>query len=134
MWVEPPTPSGLPPPSGLTVAQLQERQAAAAADAARRGSAGAPPSLVPRVKLIDLGMSCLYSPDQPVHGALGSAGFVAPEVTRGEAHTPAMDVWSMGVLLFVLLVGRKPFNMKETENLQYAFMRLRDAPGLQDPR
>lgn len=67
-------------------------------------------------------------------GALGSPGFVAPEVVRNAGHTPAMDMYSLGVLLFVMLVGRKPFNMKESESLQYAFMQLQDAPGFRDPR
>ena len=31
-------------------------------------------------------------------------------------------------------VGRKPFNIKQSETLQYAFMTLQDAPGLSDPR
>eukprot|EP00887_Chlorella_sp_A99_P004147 scaffold23.g4147.t1 len=91
------------------------------------------------VKVLDLRMACDYAPGAlPATGALGSAGFVAPEVVRGEAHTPAMDVFSMGVLLFVMasraLVGRKPFNIRQTERLQYAFMRLAEAPWFQDPR
>lgn len=31
-------------------------------------------------------------------------------------------------------VGRKPFNIKESESLQYALMQLQEAPGFQDPR
>lgn len=64
----------------------------------------------------------------------GSAGFVAPEIIKGKAHTPSMDIFSMGVLLFIMLVGRKPFNMSETENLKYGKMSLSQAPGLKDPR
>lgn len=122
LFQEPPAlPGVMPMPVGLTVAQLQQRTGVVTA--------------APRVKVLDLRMACDYAPGAlPATGALGSAGFVAPEVVRGEAHTPAMDVFSMGVLLFVMLVGRKPFNIRQTERLQYAFMRLAEAPWFQDPR
>jgi hypothetical protein len=38
-------------------------------------------------------------------GPLGSPGFVAPEIVAGGVHSPAMDVFSLGVLLFIMLVG-----------------------------
>ena len=44
-------------------------------------------------------------PPPPPAGPLGSPGFVAPEVVAGGVHTPAMDVFSLGVLLFIMLVG-----------------------------
>lgn len=37
-------------------------------------------------------------------GPLGSPGFVAPEIVAEGVHTPAMDVFSLGVLLFIMLV------------------------------
>lgn len=89
---------------------------------------------VPVVKLVDLGMACIYDPEKPVHGPLGSAGFVAPEVVQDGVHTPAMDVYSLGVLLFIMLVGRKPYNFDDCESLRYAYRSLQDAPGLKDPR
>jgi serine/threonine protein kinase len=67
-------------------------------------------------------------------GALGSPGFVAPEIIMHQEHTPAMDVFSLGVVLFIMLVGRKPYNIKECENLSYCNMDIRAAPGLQDSR
>ncbi len=50
------------------------------------------------------------------------------------AHTPAMDVFSLGIVLFIMLVGRKPFNIQQCEDLSYCQLALADAPGLQDPR
>ena len=40
----------------------------------------------------------------------------------------------MGVILFVLLVGRKPFNIADSESLNYCSMKLADCPGMKDPR
>ena len=67
-------------------------------------------------------------------GALGSPGFVAPEVVQKQPHTPAMDVFSLGVVLFIMLVGRKPFSVKQCEDLSYADTELAAAPGLADAR
>ncbi len=88
----------------------------------------------PTVKLVDLGMALRYNPNIEERGVLGSAGFVAPEIIKGGEHTPAMDVFSMGVLLFIMLVGRKPFNIEDSEKLRYAKMGLAAAPGFKDPR
>lgn len=70
----------------------------------------------------------------PLAGALGSPGFVAPEIAHDGVHTPAMDMFSLGVVLFVMLVGRKPFNIGDAENLKYCDMDIKDAPGIKDPR
>ncbi|KAL3139723.1 hypothetical protein ABBQ38_004029 [Trebouxia sp. C0009 RCD-2024] len=86
------------------------------------------------VKLIDLGMSAYFDPDVPTKGALGSPGFISPEIIIGEPHTYAMDVFAVGVILFVLLVGRKPFNIADSESLNYCAMKLAECPGIKDPR
>ena len=91
---------------------------------------------IPVVKLLDLGLATRYDPD--IHprerGCLGSAGFIAPEIIKGETHTPAMDVYGLGVLLFVMLVGRKPWDIDQCEKLKYHNIPLSQAPGLKDPR
>lgn len=38
-------------------------------------------------QLIDLGMAAVYDPMYPTSGCMGSPGFMAPEVVRGEEHT-----------------------------------------------
>ena len=65
---------------------------------------------------------------------MGSPGFVAPEIIMHEPHTPAMDIFSLGIVLFIMLVGRKPFNIKDIEHLAYCNMDIHEAPGLQDSR
>uniref|UniRef100_A0A383VPQ0 Protein kinase domain-containing protein n=1 Tax=Tetradesmus obliquus TaxID=3088 RepID=A0A383VPQ0_TETOB len=86
-----------------------------------------------KVKVIDLGMAGLFRPARPLYGCMGSPGFIAPEVVLGDAHTPAMDVYSLGVLLFVMLVGRKPWDSQRSHTLQYAVYSSAEAPGLADP-
>lgn len=45
-----------------------------------------------------------------------------------------MDVYSLGVLLFVMLCGRKPWDPQQSHTLQYAAHPLSSAPGLSDLR
>ena len=63
------------------------------------------PYLLPylQVKLIDLGMAGLYRPKRPMHGCMGSPGFIAPEVILGEAHSVS-PVQLEGTLCWYVLV------------------------------
>lgn len=89
---------------------------------------------IPTVKLLDLGLAMRYNPNTKSSGCLGSAGFIAPEVIKGMQHTPAMDMYGLGVLLFVMLVGRKPWDIQQCERLEYHGIPVKNAPGLKDPR
>jgi serine/threonine protein kinase len=90
----------------------------------------------PTVKLLDLGLARRAKEGFEVGdiGPIGSAGFIAPEVILEKPHSTAMDVYSLGVLLFIMLVGRKPYNLSQSERLDYATIPIKDAPGLKDPR
>ncbi|KAL3515250.1 hypothetical protein ACH5RR_022152 [Cinchona calisaya] len=60
------------------------------------------------LKVIDFGLSDFVRPDEKLNDIVGSAYYVAPEVLHRLYGTEA-DVWSMGVIAYILLCGSRPF-------------------------
>ncbi|ESO03551.1 hypothetical protein HELRODRAFT_191869 [Helobdella robusta] len=61
------------------------------------------------VKLIDFGLSARLDPDVAVKVSTASADFAAPEIVDHEPVGFYTDMWSVGVLTYVLLSGLSPF-------------------------
>lgn len=60
------------------------------------------------LKVIDFGTSVLFDPRKKLKRRLGTVCYIAPEVL-GSGYDEKCDMWSCGVLLYVLLSGRMPF-------------------------
>merc|ERR1712048_612685 len=57
---------------------------------------------------IDFGLSCSFAPDQVLTTKAGTPYYVAPQVLAGK-YDHQSDLWSCGVIMFVLLCGYPPF-------------------------
>ena len=66
------------------------------------------------LKLIDFGLS-KTSKNSNLHQVAGTPFYMAPEVVEGHAYGTKADMWSIGVLLYIMMSGYLPFNGKTTE-------------------
>uniref|UniRef100_A0A8C9U8F4 non-specific serine/threonine protein kinase n=1 Tax=Scleropages formosus TaxID=113540 RepID=A0A8C9U8F4_SCLFO len=63
------------------------------------------------IKLADFGFGNFYSPGEPLSTWCGSPPYAAPEVFEGKEYEgPQLDIWSLGVVLYVLVCGSLPFD------------------------
>mmetsp|Transcript_38366 Transcript_38366/g.119345 ORF Transcript_38366/g.119345 Transcript_38366/m.119345 type:complete len:422 (+) Transcript_38366:2-1267(+) len=72
------------------------------------------------LKLIDFGFSKVWDPNIKMHMSCGTLSYVAPEVLK-KSYTSQCDLWSLGVIAFILLVGYMPFSGsedKQTRDIQ----------------
>ncbi|CAF1030059.1 unnamed protein product [Adineta steineri] len=72
-----------------------------------------------RIKIIDFGLARKFDPTKQLKVLFGTPEFVAPEVINFDRVGFGTDMWSVGVICYVLLSGLSPF-MGENDNDTYA--------------
>lgn len=75
-----------------------------------------------KIKVIDFGTSCQYEQGSKLKKKLGTPYYIAPEVLK-RYYDEKCDVWSMGVIMYILLCGYPPFN---GPNDKIIFQRVQD--------
>lgn len=65
------------------------------------------------IKITDFGLAKAKTKES-MDTACGTPGYVAPEVLKNEPYGPQVDLWSMGVILYILLCGFPPFYHEST--------------------
>ncbi|XP_052231642.1 myosin light chain kinase 3-like isoform X2 [Dreissena polymorpha] len=68
-----------------------------------------------RIKIIDFGLARRYNPKEDLRILFGTPEFMAPEQANFEPIFPATDMWSIGIITYILLSGLSPF-LGESEN------------------
>ena len=60
------------------------------------------------LKITDFGISEEVIP-QNSHQNIGTLGYIAPEVLKGQNHGPTADFFALGVIMYEFIVGERPF-------------------------
>ncbi|KAE9400139.1 Pkinase-domain-containing protein [Gymnopus androsaceus JB14] len=83
------------------------------------------------VKIADFGLSSDFSDGNFLSTSCGSPNYASPEVINGGVYAgPEIDVWSAGVMLYVMLCGCLPF---EDDDMQILFQKIRSGSYAMPP-
>ncbi|OMJ79435.1 hypothetical protein SteCoe_20536 [Stentor coeruleus] len=77
-----------------------------------------------KLKLIDFGTSRFFTPENKLNKAIGTCYYMAPEILT-TSYNKQVDVWSLGVILYIMLCGHVPFPGK---NDQEIYSKIKGAP------
>ena len=62
------------------------------------------------IKLIDFGLSDILFPKEKSCAQFGTIGYAAPEVLKGIPYNKSADIWSIGIMIYLLIIGCLPFD------------------------
>ena len=82
-------------------------------------------NIITDVKLADFGIAIQIPPEGDIYSPIifGSSHYIAPEVLLRQRYGKAVDMWSLGVTIYILLCGQFPFATDEevlTPNLRFS--------------
>jgi 5'-AMP-activated protein kinase catalytic alpha subunit len=70
------------------------------------------------IKIVDFGFSVSFKEGQQLRKACGSPSYAAPEIVSRKPYYPtAIDVWSLGVVLYAMVAGYFPFQATDAKEL-----------------
>ena len=69
-----------------------------------------------QIKIIDFGTSLVYDPERQLDEKLGTPYYIAPEVLN-KNYSSKCDIWSAGVITYILLSGMPPFNGQSDQEI-----------------
>ena len=76
------------------------------------------------IKLTDFGLCAIQNREnQYFYDEVGTARYTAPELLEGNGYNESVDVWGLGIIMFMLLTGKYPFDGSKRKSI---FKRIRN--------
>jgi serine/threonine protein kinase len=70
------------------------------------------------LKVVDFGLAKTLDNNESARDFCGSLGYIAPEIYKGEEYKYEVDIFALGVIVFRLLSGARPFSSTNTDKLR----------------
>lgn len=70
------------------------------------------------IKISDFGFSCFFDPKEGLDLVLGSPLYMAPEIILNKNYNQKVDIWSIGVISYMLMTGSNPFPGKTKQDVK----------------
>lgn len=67
------------------------------------------------IKILDFGLSKIICPQEKCNEPYGTLSYVAPEILLDEPYGKEVDLWSLGIITYLILCGTLPFDHKYSE-------------------
>ena len=80
------------------------------------------------VKLLDFGLATMPDSHLPPGSTPGTVPYMSPEQTRGETVGPESDLWSLGVVIYEMLTGVRPFQGESNKEVVHAICQTTPEP------
>ncbi|KAK4513556.1 uncharacterized protein ATC70_005558 [Mucor velutinosus] len=72
--------------------------------------------------LTDFNIATIINNTKPLTSVAGSFAYIAPEVLQKRGYLTSVDWWSLGIVIYELLFGKRPFRGKSNDALQHAIL------------
>jgi serine/threonine protein kinase len=77
-------------------------------------------------KLVDFGLSKIVGPNETCNDPFGTLSYVAPEVLLQKPYDKSVDLWSLGIIIYLLISGTLPFD--DDDDREIARQTIHDDP------
>eukprot|EP00943_MAST-04B_sp_MAST-4B-sp1_P001807 g1807.t1 len=84
------------------------------------------------IRIADFGLSQLVAPTHQLKLACGTLSYVAPEVLNSQGYGSPADIWSLGVIAFLVVRGKLPYTAKTQEETVENIKACKNVIGLDD--
>ena len=82
------------------------------------------------VKILDFGLAKFANQQLTQTGmAMGTISYMSPEQIKGNEVTPSTDIWALGVMMYEMLYGQRPFPGEYRDAIMYGIVNQKPAPA-----